>query len=125
MSFLLGLNISLQQSIKQMSGPTEEFSLSSASPLSTGGGRRRMSRKLRATKKKLLKLKKQIKRMGGGEQATGGLEQAAAGLGTAATNVGGATELDKEAPGSMDGARRRRSRKTRRGRKSRRSLFGY
>ena len=95
----------------------------SPASLSTTGGRRRMSRKLRATKKKLLKLKKQIKRMGGAEESVGGIEQAAAGLATAATNVGGATELDKEAP-MADGGRRRRSRKTRRGRKSRRALFG-
>ena len=126
MSFLLCLNISLQQSIKQMS--TVNSSLSPAqlgggamSPasLSTTGGRRRMSRKLRATKKKLLKLKKQIKRLGGAEEDVGGLDQAAAGLATAAKNVGGA---DLEAP--MTDGGRRRSRKTRRGRKSRRALFG-
>ena len=124
MSFLLGLNISLQQSIKQMSAAPEQFSLSSAAPLSTGGGRRRMSRKLRATKKKLLKLKKQIKRMGGSEASVAGIDQAAAGLGTAATNVGGATELEKEPPTITEGARRRRSRRGSR-RTRRRGLFGY
>jgi hypothetical protein len=121
MSFLLCLNISLQQSIKQMSDvspATEGFSLS---PASLGGGKRRVSRSLRATRKKLMKLKKQIKKMGGAEEDVAGMDQAAAGLTTAAKNIGGA---DLEAPAATEGGRRRRSRKTRRGRKSRRSLFG-
>ena len=76
---------------------SETFSLSPA-PLA-GGRRRRMSRKLRATKKKIVQLKKYAKKLGG---AADDVEKAA--------DV--AEDKVEDAESEVMGARRRRSRKT-------------
>lgn len=86
---------------------TEPFALSPA-PVS-GGRRRRMSRKLRATKKKIAQLKKYAKKLGG---AAEDVEKAA--------DV--AEDKVEDVQEDVMGARRRR--KTKKARKSRRSLFG-
>ena len=89
---------------------SEGFSGLSPSPLA-GGRRRRVSRKLRATRKKISALKKYAKKLGG---AADDVEQVA----------GAAQEEVEDAQAAVTGARRRRSRKTKKSRKSRRSLFG-
>jgi hypothetical protein len=91
-------------------GSTSESSALSPAPVS-GGRRRRMSRKLRATKKKISQLKKYAKKLGG---AADSVEKAA--------DV--AEDKVEDAESEVMGARRRRSRKTKKGGKSRRSLFG-
>jgi hypothetical protein len=88
----------------------EGFSALSPAPLS-GGRRRRVSRKLRATRKKISALKKYAKKLGG---AAEDVEQVA----------GAAEEQVEEAQEAVTGARRRKSRKTKKSKKSRRSLFG-
>ena len=88
---------------------TEPFALS---PAPVSGGRRRMSRKLRATKKKITQLKKYAKKLGG---AAEDVEQAA----------GMAEDKVEDVQSEVMGARRRKSsRKTKKAKKSRRSLFG-
>lgn len=87
---------------------TETFALS---PAPVVGGRRRASRKLRATRKKLAQLKKYAKKLGG---AAEDVEQAA----------GVAEEKVEEAQSEVMGARRRKSRKTKKARKTGRGLFG-
>ena len=92
-----------------MSAPASEpFALS---PAPVTGGRRRMSRKLRATKKKITQLKKYAKKLGG---AAEDVEKAA--------DV--AEDKVEDVQEDLMGARRRKGRKTKKARKSRRSLFG-
>lgn len=86
---------------------SEGFSVLSPNPV---GGRRRMSRKLRVTKKKIAQLKKYAKKLGGEAEKVEEKAEAAA------------DAVDSTAA-TLQGARRRR-RGTRKTRKHRRALFG-